>query len=257
MANPWNYQTLLARIENIQTQSRYAADSPDQAEVNAYAAAFPPHIQSGIAMVLGMTPELRRRCVRDAQQLLTVDRDPDTVSFFGDWLSASEQAREQIILADWLMLAQTLEGFPKLLAILGDGIFSNLPDLGTHHRLLSVIAGLLAPGGRFITRKVLALEGVERSMHSAQVLLSRYRQHKIDDTEFGFGMRITGCLDRYYDDNTYRLDNASIFQHFAKLYAANELSDQEYAAIRRYQFNGDSCIVPTICVGRSIVCLWI
>lgn len=244
MSGHWSPRALTARIDDARARRRYGGGSPDAAEIAAYEMALPGALASGSALVLGITPELRRLAARRASSVVTVERSPEAIALYGGWLDPGERANERIVVGDWLGLRAS--GLPEapFAAVLGDGVFGNLRDLAEHRKLLEMIARALASGGRLITRKALALAGADRDGSDADALLALLRRGDIDLAEFGFGMRMTGFLHAYYDEETFELDNPSIFRHCDELRARGALTEQEHAAIGRYYFGGKNCIVP-------------
>jgi hypothetical protein len=238
MKDHWNSRALTARIEDARLRRRHSGGSPDAAEIAAYEKALPGTLASGSALVLGITPELRRFAARRANSVVTVERSSEAIALYGGWLDPGECAKERIVLGDWFGLRLSELPEAPFAAVMGDGVFGNLKDLAEHRKLLKT------PEGRFITRKALAVTGADRNGRGADDLIAQLRRGDIDLAEFGFGMRMTGFLHAYYDEKTYELDNASIFRHCEGLRARGVLTEQKHAAIKRYYFGGKNCIVP-------------
>ena len=244
MRNHWSKQSLLARIDDDGTRRRYSGGSPNAAEIAIYERALPRDLASGSSLVLGITPELRKLAVRSARSVVTVEQNPEAIAVYRDWLEPGERASERIVVGDWLDLRTSELPEAPFSAVLGDGVFGNLKDIAEHKKLLGMISETLSAGGRFVTRKILALTRADRDNRDADALLARFRRGEIDSEEFGFGMRMTGLLNDCYDKETFHLDNAAIFRRYDELHAKGVLTDEEYSSICRYYFGGKNCIVP-------------
>jgi SAM-dependent methyltransferase len=237
----WDRDTLRARIQDAGARIRHPGGSPDPTEVAAYEAALPAGARDGTALILGMTPELRRLALRRFRRVVSVDANPGAIDLYRDWIDAKDRARERIVRADWLDLTGRVA---PVSAVLGDGVFGNLLTLAAHRRLLRQIARLLQPGGRFITRQALIPNGFDPAAHRADRLLRRFRRGAIDAGEFGFGIRLVGYLETCYDGRRYLLDNARVFRRCDDARRQGVIREDEYAAIRRYYYGGRNCILP-------------
>ena len=242
MINPWNQETLLTRISDIHQRQRFSGGSPNEVEIATYTQALPPREKQQIALILGMTPELRRLAAQYYDSIISVDMNSQAIELYRDWLEETERAREQIIHCDWFKISTVVK--TPIDVIMGDGVFGNLPDVVAHRQLLQVIAASLKPKGYFITRHALIPNDFDPAAHRAEVLLQRYRHGEIDEAEFGFGMRLVGHYESCYDQNTYLLDNAKIFEKCQTAYQAEKITATEHSFIRRYYFGGKNCILP-------------
>ncbi len=238
----WDPSTLRARIEDGGGRRRYAGGSPDETEIAAYASGLPSHPHDGPALVLGMTPELRWLALQRYRSVVAVDINPQAIALYRDWVDPPDRARERIVQADWMTLANVVDR--PVQAVLGDGVFGNLPTLDAHQHLLRQIARVLAPGGRFVTRQALIPDGFDPAAYRAEVLLRQFRSGEIDEAEFGFGMRLVGHHENCYDPNAFLLDNAELYRKCEEAYRRGEISDTEHSAIRHYYFGGKTCILP-------------
>jgi len=238
----WDRATLETRIANAGARQRHAGGSPDDREIAAYAAGLGAINPGATTLVLGMTPELRCMALARFARLLTVDVNLQAIALYRDWVAPSAAARETILAADWFALPTVIT--QSVAAVLADGVFGNLPDAPAHQRLLEVIAGVLAPSGRFVTRMAMIPDGFQPRAHCAGRLLQQFRSGQLSEAEFGFGMRLVGHHETCYDAHTARLDNARLFALCAARHAVGELTDREHAAIRRYYFGGFNCILP-------------
>ena len=239
----WDRQTLETRISDARTRKRHPGGSPDSDEIAAYAAGLSTAgDRSGTAVVLGMTPELRVLALSRFNRVFAVDSNPHSISLYRDWIATADRDRETFIEADWLDLARGIT--QPVEAVLGDGVFANLPDAATQSKLLDFVSKILAPGGRLVTRKAVIPDGFAASQHRAEVLLARFRAGELDEAEFGFDTRLRGYHEPCYDSQTCLLDNARLFEICASRHKAGELTDREHAAIRRYYFGGLNCILP-------------
>lgn len=236
----WDEESLLARIADPARRLRHPAGSPDAAEVAAYAAALPEGVPGPI-VVLGMTPELRALAARRAERTLAIDVAERAIALYEDWLTPAERALETVVLADWRRLGDIVD--EPVAAVIADGAFGNLPDEAAHRELLDTIGAVLAPGGRFVTRHALIPRGLRPADHAAGELLARFRAGEIDEAELGFGTRLLGHHACCYDPASGRLDNAKLFAEVDAARARGELTATEHAAICRYRFDGDNCIL--------------
>lgn len=238
----WDHATLTARIADGKEKRRHAAGSPNPTEIAAYARgiALPRH--HGRALVMGMTPELRRLALQSYRQVISLDRNPEAVRVYRDWIDPSDAPREQIVLGDWRALADHLPC--RVNTALGDGIFANLSEADEHLLLLRLIGRSLEVEGKLVTRLTVIPEGFEAADYTPDDLTARYRRGELDDAEFGFALRKMSLLDRYYDPATYVLDNAAIFADLDQRHQRGELSDGERAAAWRYHFAGPNILLP-------------
>ncbi|MGF1483458.1 MAG: hypothetical protein ACFBZ8_03740 [Opitutales bacterium] len=240
-SNPWSASTLESRIASTGTKQRHAAGSPGPEEVEAYARGLPEGLREGSALVLGMTPELRNLAARESAQSVAIDRNPDAVALYRDWLEPTLADRERVVESGWFELASQVIPEAPFLAILGDGIFANTASRAAHLELLELLKALLAPGGHLLFRKALAWDG--QPQQDAAWLIQRFRKGEIDAAEFGFGMRLTGFLDDHYERSSATLDNAALFAAIAVMAETGQLAEAEFAATQRYFFDGTNCLL--------------
>lgn len=242
MKKGWDKQSLLARIEKSGERKRFAAGSPNGEEVAAYESALRQCTPHQSALVLGMTPELRSLAARLFSVTYAVDNNPESIALYSDWLAHSEREKEEIISEDWMALSDRI-GTP-LSAILGDGVFGNLSNLGLHTRLLKIIRSLLSAEGVFVTRKILIPEGFDPAVETFESKLAAFRNGDIDDAEFGFFSRILGFYESCYSPGSHILDNGKLFRQVADMHARGQLTDEEHRVINRYYFPGENSVVP-------------
>jgi hypothetical protein len=241
VATDWDEATLKARISDTAARTRHAGGSPNATEIAAYAAALPSNCAQDRALVLGMTPELRRLALERFAATIAVDHSADAIALYRDWVAPDDAPRETLIHGDWLRLPSLVE--TPVAAVLGDGISGNLPNLDAHRAILDAIRQMLLPRGRFVTRQAMMPRDFDPVPHRASALVERFRAGAIDEAEFGFGMRLVGHYESCYDRETFTLDNAALFARCDEAHARGELNDREYAAIRRYYFGGRNCIL--------------
>jgi SAM-dependent methyltransferase len=129
----WDEGTLRLRIADERDRVRHAAGSPDATEIAAYARAL-GRVARGRAVVLGMTPELRRLAARTFAEVVAVDVSSEAIALYGEWLTPAERRGERVVRGDWMDLERLLDG--RVDAVLGDGVFGNLPDAAAHAALL-------------------------------------------------------------------------------------------------------------------------
>lgn len=244
-APSWNTATLSKRIHSKQDRTLFEAGSPNREELQTYADLISKECDSkGTVLVLGMTPGLRRIAADQFARVIVVDRNPEAIDLYRDWIPDALQAKETILQGNWLHLANLWKNhsLPRVHAILGDGVFGNLPGLGAHRELLRQLHQI-GPEATLIFRKALAASPGDGFESGAKGLLQAYRAGQIDDAEFGFCYRLAGYLDCFYQPADYRLRNRDLYSHTQDLHLRGELSDQETKVIDRYRFDGDNCLL--------------
>lgn len=243
---PWSHAALTSRIDESATHTRYEAGSPNESELAAYdygiGSGIEPGAQRDLAVVFGMTPELIRLALKRFSRVIVLDRNIEAIELYKDWLPRDAQERLTILCEDWFELQSFLPRPPD--AILGDGIFGNLPDLETHGRLLRQLLGALAPNAPLIVRKALIPRAFDPETERFETLLERHRRGELDASEFGFATRLLGHSELSYDPENFVLHNARTFASCEDSYRNGLLKQSEWAAIRRYFFEGDNCILP-------------
>ena len=80
--------------------------------------------------------------------------------------------------------------------------------------------------------------------NSADRLLRRFRKGEIDETEFGFGVRLLGHYGCCYDPARFLLDNKKLFDECDRDCRNGKITQEELSFICRYYFSGTNCIVP-------------
>lgn len=237
----WSSDTLQLRIADFGGRRRHHGGSPDPDEIGAYATGL-AGCSGGDAVVLGMTPELRALALRRFERVVCVDGNPDSIALYRDWIAPADRSRETTILGDWLELPRLIAR--PVSAVLADGVFGNLPNLGAHASLLTAIAAVLQPQGRFVTRTAMIPDEFNPVEHRAERLRAQFRAGELNEAEFGFAMRLVGHHELCYDPQTYLLNNARLFALCAARHAAGEFTSQEWQAINRYYYGGSNCILP-------------
>lgn len=238
----WTEESLIARVSDPVARTRHAAGSPDPFEVATYEAGFSDTPHRDLAVVLGMTPELRKLAARHFDRVVCVDINQDAIDLYRDWLPPDAARRETVVRGDWRRLHDHVEGTADV--VLGDGVFPNLESLAEHERLFSEVATVLRPGGRFVTRQVLVPRGLDIEAHSWCRLRDTFRSGHLDRAEFGLAVRLLGHLGCCYDPVMLRLDNAEVFAETAREHGAGSFTDDERASIERYHFDGPNTLLP-------------
>lgn len=241
MQGDWDRKSYLARIKDRRLRQRHQAASPDETDIACYRAALEACASSDVAVVLGMTPELRALASRHFSRVISAERDPVAVDMFREWLDEAGRGKEEIILTDWM----DLDGCVPLpvSAVLGDGVFGNLADVESHLGLLLKLRKLLRPDGRLVTRMAFIPRGFQPDKYSMQALLQRFRGGTIDEAEFGFGTRLVGHYGCCYDLASFTLDNKKLFAECHEAFLRGMISRREHDCIERYFFGGKNCIV--------------
>ncbi len=240
--NRWDAKTIRLRIEDPKTRQRFAAGCPNADEIKMYEAATRNLRDKSIALVLGMTPELRKLTIRVFCRVVTADNNPDAIATYKNWLSKEEQHKEHILETDWFDLEQHLNH--RVSAIMGDGIFGNLVNFESHVTLLQLLSRLLSDGGVLIVRKALIPANFDPDEESFENKLKLFRQGALDRAEFGLASRILGFYRHSYNPETYILDSRDIRYAIQKKYRQGRITKTEFHAMNRYSYNGRNCILP-------------
>jgi hypothetical protein len=237
----WDDQALHARIKHA-GKERYAAGSPDGNELAVYRSLLERTLRNGTrdVLILGMTPELRHLAASLDCRTVCVDINPRSIELYRDWLTPGQRHNETVVQGDWLRLPQFLSR--PFRAILGDGLFGNLPTIEAHRTLLDNMRQCLAPDGAVIQRNIFIPRDFDPRAHGATALLRAFRAQEINEDEFGFGMRIWGCFDAAYDTGTLLLDNQRVYATYKLWTDSGRLTPAEYACIHRYYFAGQNLI---------------
>lgn len=241
----WAPSTLTKRIQSKGDRVLYEAGSPNREELQTYAQYITAECRhGGVVLVLGMTPGLRRLAADHFDRVIVVDRNPAAIDVYRDWIPDAMREKELILEGNWLHLVNLWKenSLPQVHAILGDGIFGNLPGMGGHRELLRQL-NQIGPKACLTVRKALAASPGDGFELGAKGLLHEYRAGQIEDAEFGFCYRLAGYLNRFYQSADYRLRNRELFAHAHELHQRGELTDQEIAVIERYRFDGDNCLL--------------
>ena len=244
MSRGWDNETFKRRIADPATRRRWAAGSPDPREIDTYLAVVPQANQRKLAIVLGMTPELRTAVLRRFQSVVSVDRSQEAHDLFQDWVPEELKPRERCVLADWSQAAAHVTGPAD--AVFGDGVFSNCPDEAGTERLLTGIRRLVAPGGVLVTRHVCYPEhftGVFTGVFTSwQALLEQHRLGNIDDEGLGFALRFTAFINELWNPVTGHLDCEAVYGRLAELHRTGALPPALYEASLRYHFAGTNWV---------------
>lgn len=238
----WDKKALLARINESDRRTRFSAGSPNQEEVEAYRRGLLSCSSRELALVLGMTPELRVLVADIFNNTVAVDNNPDSVDIYRDWLPEKYREKESLVLDNWFHLRDRFEA--PFSAIVGDGIFGNILGRELHYSLLSVIHGLLSEGGVFVTRKVVIPRHFDPEKEGFDAKIMAFRNGDIGSDEFGFFTRMLGFYSDCYSRESCILDNRKVFGRVEQLLHEGEITSQESDSINRYYFSGENCVVP-------------
>ena len=232
----WTEEIYQARIENQETRSRHAAGSPSPVEIGAYLAACDGLPADGVALVLGMTPELRNMALRRFESVVSLDASETAIQLYSDWLPEDLRSRERVIRGNWADVAGLPVG--KVHAILGDGIVGNLAGVSEAIRLFEILRLMLLPGGRCVMRNVFVPADLDLGRFGFARLLEEFRRGLLDEAEFGFCSRMLGFHQDAYHPDVEILDNRSVYQRIDGLCETGVLNEREASAIARYRFMG-------------------
>jgi hypothetical protein len=245
LALDWNTAVYQSRIADAGKMQRFEACSPNVEEVaqyRGYSLSAVDGCRRPRALVLGMTPELRCMAAESGFELFSVDRNPDAIAIFRDWLPEPARSREMIIQDKWAALGEHLSGDVDV--ILGDGVFGNVLDMGSHFSLLKAFGNLLTPAGAIILRQAVIPRGFPMQQYDAAGLLEKYRAGQLSDAEFGAAMRLWGVSRLAYDPDTCLLDNRIVFEQLDAMAQSGLVTAAELAVVRRCYFAGRNMILP-------------
>ena len=245
MPSSWDAAVYRSRIADADKLQRFEGCSPNVEEIGQYRDYALSAVSGGRsprALVLGMTPELRCMAAAAGFELISVDRNPDAIAVFRDWLQEPARSREVIIQDEWAALGEHLSGGVDV--ILGDGIFGNVLDLDSHYTLLKDFGKLLKPGGAIILRQVSIPRNFPMQQYDAGMLLEKYRAGQLSDAEFGAAMRLWGMSRLAYDPDTCLLDNRVVFEYLDAMAESGIVTAAELAVVRRCYFSGKNMILP-------------
>jgi SAM-dependent methyltransferase len=236
----WTALTLRARISHEPTRLRHPAGSPDGTEVAAYQSGLPA--ARGLAVVLGMTPELRTLAAAEFARVVSIDVSEQAIALYASWLAPDARRRETVVRADWQELAGLVDA-GSVDAVLGDGVFGNV-SLAEHVPLLAQVREALAPEGRLLLRQALVPRGLDLPGCTWRRLRDRFRAGRLDEAGLGLGVRVLGHLSCCWDEAAGRLDNPRLFAETARQRDEGCWTEHEYACIQRYRFGGTTLLLP-------------
>ncbi len=241
----WDASTVNARVKDHGKRTRHEGGSPNSEEIEAYGRFLPSDeaAASGTVLVLGMTPELRHLAASRFKQVVSVDSGAAAIRCYRDWLPPELREREKVYAIDWGQLPYVdWSVVPPVRAVLGDGVFGNLPDTAAHVSFLAMLRELF-PEATLVFRKALAQSLGDSDDAVLEDLMAAFRGGQIGPDEFGFSVRLQGFLNSHYRAETALLDNASLFQACEQRFKAGFFNDFEIEAIRRFHFNGPNCLL--------------
>lgn len=240
-AKHWNRPTLEARIADAARRQRHEAGSPNSEEITRYRELLLDGPRPRRVIVLGMTPELRGMALTAVDRVIALERSPDAIALYRDWVPAADRRREWILQAEWFDLDRLLR--EPVDVVLGDGVFGNVLTMEGHRRLLAVLRAVLGPDGRIVLRQALVPRGFDPEARTAERQIEAFRAGRLSAAEFGFGMRLWGCYAEAYDPARGLLDNRVVFARYADWRDAGRLTDEEWSAIQRYYYGGRNMIL--------------
>ena len=236
----WTAESLQARISDAANRVRHPAGSPDATEVAAYRSGLPS--PRGLAVVLGMTPELRTLAAAEFARVVSIDVSDRAIALYAGWLTDEARLRETLVRGDWHDLTSVVE--PGTVdAVLGDGVFGNVTLTG-HDHLLQQVRASLAPEGRLLLRQALVPRGHVVRDGDWRRLRDRFRADDLDEAGLGLGVRLLGHLSCCWDETAAALDNRRLFAETAQQHADGCWTDHEYACLQRYRFDGTTLLLP-------------
>lgn len=237
----WSDEALQSRIEDAKRLKRFEAGSPNAEEIEAYRKAASCLGDNSVALVLGMTPELRKMAVNIFERIISAEKNASSIAIFRDWLTPVELEKERIIKTDWLDLKRHI--IEPVSAIFGDGVFGNLLEIADQRKLLLLLGDLLTKTGSLVVRKAIIPKEFDPEYESFESILSRYREGELDLVEFGFASRLLGHYKSCFTPSNYILDNNKLYDLVDRYFHSGKITVLEYQAIKRYYFTGKNCII--------------
>jgi len=235
-AQDWDRGTLQRRIADPASRRRWAGGSPDTLEIEGYAALMPPAPRRRLAVVLGMTPEVRTLALNAFDRVISIDRSVEAHAIYADWVPADARHREQRIIGDWSAPPPEILGCVD--AVFGGGVLGNCADGAAAIELLRIIRTMIHNAGTMITRHACYPDGFAGMRHRWEDLLAAFGRGDISDEELGFGLRLAGHVDVAWDDGSCLLDCGMVYRRLDAMAADGTLSPEIWAFARRYQFAG-------------------
>lgn len=241
----WNSKTYQARVKSSTDRTLHEAGSPDQQEIEAYRIFLKrglPQQKEGSVLVLGMTPSLRNLSLEAGCRVMSIDRNPEAISLFKDWLLPEYSSRESIVNGNWSELPHLLQN--PVNEILGDGVFGNILSLEEHQNILQKLKASINKNGVMIFRKILVPPDLSIEAKKAEKIIDKFRMGLLTEAEFGFDMRLFGSYAEAYDFQKYTLDNRIVFDRYHNWLKEGKISKWESEIVSRYYFGGLNLIPP-------------
>lgn len=239
-AQGWDLETLQRRIANPASRRRWAGGSPDPHEIEGYASLMPPAHRRKLAVVLGMTPEVRALALQAFDRVISIDCSVEAHEMYRDWVPTHARQREQRIIGDWNSPPPEILGCAD--AVFGDGILGNCAHETAAIDLLRCIRTLIHDEGILITRHACYPPTFAGMRHGVPDLLAAFARDVIQDEELGFGLRLAGHVDVAWDSQTCLLDCGMVYRRLDKMMRDGALSREIYAFAQRYHFAGRNWI---------------
>lgn len=239
--NVWDKNVFQSRFDKT-SKKGYVPGSPDDIDLATYKAALKGANDYTPVLVMGMTLGLREVLCALNYSVTCLEISDDAISFLSNGISKPCRKKEQIVKGNWLEMSVLLN--QKYRYIVGDGVFPNILEFSDQERLIREIGRALESTGKFVTRACLVTKELDLENCTAVRLVERYKDNSINSAEFGHAMRIWGCYKEAYDEDTYLLDNNTVYGIYEQWYANGKLTKQEHEIVNQQYFGGHHFYPP-------------
>jgi hypothetical protein len=239
--NKWDAKVFSSRSDQ-RSKKGHVPGSPDNNDLAIYRSAMEIASSSPISLVMGMTLGLREVLCDLRHKVTCLEISDDAIDFLGDGIPESCRKNETIVKGSWLEMSKLLDN--KYQFILGDGVFPNILEFKDQELLIREIRKMLLKNGKFLTRACLVTKELDLKNRTADILVERFRAGEINSAEFGHSMRIWGCYEEAYDQNTYLLDNRIVYQIYEEWFTEGRLTKEEHDIVNRQFFGGHHFYPP-------------
>lgn len=178
----------------------------------------------GMALVLGATPELADLALEAGLRVVCVDRNAAMFAAAAQRRRCRDAERETLVVADWLDMSML--GAGSIEVVLGDAALNNLPHEQMDAMLME-LARVTSPGGRLLLRQLM-LPDTEVPQYGFERARAALRAGQIGLHDFDRALRFCAFNAQALDPQRHELDARRVFAIVRDMYAAGELSAEEF-----------------------------